>query len=575
MSEIEKNHENQEQIEQIKQIERDKTKQKQKRKIGCLNGCLPGLIVLVLFWWYCVYSPPLRISPETTYITSPKTSDGKYVDYFLAIEERYYPPEMETDNNGYRLIVRAFGDLVGRSGQTTDKETGEIKQNITELLRRQVYEKLGLDPDIKPTLKIESALTFLNKKEKGEKDVEKKSSVKFSREKDYWTIDEFPELKEWLDANNAGIDLIGEAVRKPTFRMPLARVNENVPMIIALDSYHGYNVLREFARAVRNRADYRIGVGDIDGAIYDVMTLHYLGYHTGKHGTIIGTLMGIAISGVASSTAIGANPDHPLTKEQLERWAKELNALPPKITFAETMESERLYVLALTQDQYRGILNVSTYMITVPNGSNDINIWKVWQWCIDINVMLSEINKKYDSFNAGNIYKQPLERMTRNPLAYISVRSRTKQISRGYMNLVVGSVESVDMALQRSECVGNMQLLTLALLMYEKEHGKLPDENWQEAIRPYLGDNPDKLFCCPTSGLADRASTMYRLTKDDKKFILTETELQVDDSNSSGSIKMVTAMHNGGANFAYKNGAVKFISPRQLQKEFLGNTNGR
>ena len=67
-----------------------------------LFAILLGFLYANLFW-----SPPLRISKETTYITEPLTSDGTRVDYFAALEKDCYPPEMKTDDNGYRILVRA------------------------------------------------------------------------------------------------------------------------------------------------------------------------------------------------------------------------------------------------------------------------------------------------------------------------------------------------------------------------------------------------------------------------------------------------------------------------------------
>ena len=127
-----------------------------------------GLILLILavtVWYFCLYAPPLKISPETTYITAPLMSDGKRIDYFRAWEERAYPPEMKTDDNGYRILVRAIGDPVNyekwRRGPNTHERIAEKVD--PEPYRLQVYEKLGLDPNEEPTLKIESAYAYLKK----------------------------------------------------------------------------------------------------------------------------------------------------------------------------------------------------------------------------------------------------------------------------------------------------------------------------------------------------------------------------------------------------------------------------
>ncbi len=87
-----------------------------KKRFGCLArfakyGAVLLVLLAVFVYWNFVRTPRLKISKETTYITEPLTSDGTRVDYFAALEQEFYRPEMKTDDNGYRLIVRALGDV--------------------------------------------------------------------------------------------------------------------------------------------------------------------------------------------------------------------------------------------------------------------------------------------------------------------------------------------------------------------------------------------------------------------------------------------------------------------------------
>ena len=111
------------------------------RKIGCLTYCVVVFILLGTLVWFNFFrsGPPLRISKETTYITEPLTPDGLYVDYFAALQQNFHPPEMQTDDNGYRVVFRALGDF--------NNETRDFLQ----LQKR--YEALGLDAiHDKPTM---------------------------------------------------------------------------------------------------------------------------------------------------------------------------------------------------------------------------------------------------------------------------------------------------------------------------------------------------------------------------------------------------------------------------------------
>ena len=130
-----------------------------KKRFGCLGRFAKyGAVLLVLLgafvYWNFLRTPGLKISKETTYITEPLTSDGKQVDYIGALEQDYYPPEMKTDDNGYRLIVRAMGVAVGDSREdetVVDREASSA----------EIHEKLGLDPSIEPTLTLQEPWDYL------------------------------------------------------------------------------------------------------------------------------------------------------------------------------------------------------------------------------------------------------------------------------------------------------------------------------------------------------------------------------------------------------------------------------
>ncbi len=110
-----------------------------RKRLGCLGRFAKyGAVLLVLLalfvYWNFLRTPRLRISRETTYITQPLTSDGTRVDYFAALEQEVYPPEMKTDDNGYRLIVRALGAAPdGREeNETSWRRRGSCCPNLRE-----------------------------------------------------------------------------------------------------------------------------------------------------------------------------------------------------------------------------------------------------------------------------------------------------------------------------------------------------------------------------------------------------------------------------------------------------------
>jgi len=484
----------------------------QPKKRGCRRGCLITLGVLALlavpFVWFNL-STSLRVSKETTYVLGPMTSDGKRIDYFRAMEERFYPPEMKTDDNGYRLIVRACGATITTEKSVQDMKTLEWKtiEINTEPLRLQVYEKLGLDPNEKPTMKkIESPdgvylLKYDNENPPAEGE---QNQLQKYYQATYWTFDDFPMLKDWYEDNTAGIDLLGEAIRKPAFFVPYAREHENVNIFEALSVLETPQMFRVWARAASARAKYRLGIGDIDGAIDDIITIHLIGRHAGKLGTLVSGLVGVAIEGMGYSIGIGSNPEFPPTKEQIERLVRELDALPPRVTLNEIMESERLFGLAAMQDIYWG--NAPQY----PGGPLPKTLYPVMSLTVDINIALTRLNKVHDSLVIpgatveGKTIEEVMEQSRSwNPLPFFSKRSRTNRIMDMLISLFIPAMQATREAWRRIECAENMQRLTLALLLYEKEHGKLPDGDWREVVKPYLGENAEQYFRCPSHRVVD------------------------------------------------------------------------
>jgi hypothetical protein len=566
----------------------------QPKKRGWRRGCLITLGVLALlavpFVWFNL-STPLRVSKETTYVLGPMTADGKRIDYFRAMEERLYPPEMKTDDNGYRLIVRACGDMVKRTEGCCEDER---ELDCAGLLRKQVYEKLGLDPNEKPTLKkVECLYAHLHKydEENPPAEGEKTQQEKY-RYATFWTFDDFPMLKEWLDENTDVIDLITEAVRKPVFRIPYVRENENTPIFDVVLSGE-VQMMRVWARSAQERANYRLGIGDIDGAIDDIITIHLIGRHSGKQGTLVYSLMGIAVEGMGRAIGIGSNPEFPPTKEQIERLVREMDALPPRATLNEVMLSERLFGLAAMQDIYWG--NVGDPPLDPFWDRSPLEkMLPHMGWTMDINIALTRLNKVHDSLVIpgatieGKTIEEVMEQSRSwNPLPLFSVRSRTNRIMNSMMALFIPAMQAAREAWRRVECDENMQRLTLALLLYEKEHDTLPDGDWREAIQPYLAPHPNPLpagegkkvtvanFRCPSHrGLAEDETTYAMIgnvpnpVASPNQILLVEVTQPQKLGEGDGRIPLGKAdfenalgsNHSGGMNVGMRSGAVRFIA---------------
>ncbi len=454
--------------------------QEEENQGGCLRNCLViGVILFVLFFifvWFMLFRDrPLQISEETTYITEPKTADGKRVDYFKALEERYYPPEMQTDRNGYRMIVRALGPGALEGG-------GFLKA------QRDTYRKLWLPTHFEPTMTFQSPEGFFEVYTKKEGLEDERIDEMRARLERPWTLEEMPMMEPWLEENGPFLDLLGEAVQKPAFAIPFVREDEDELLVEVLLPH--VQTLRSSARALTARAHYRIGTGDIDGAIDDILTLQRLGRKGGRQGFFLSSVIGIANEGRAASIGIASSPEHPPTAEQLRRLRDGWNNAPPRQDFEKCIESERYLVLDSGQALAWNRVTLSRIM-----GSNATWIDKLTSGIgFDWNLVMKRLNENCDTAIRTGATPDP------NPFSpdWLTPHARSELFADMLSNFSIPAFGAAKEAFRRSECSDNFHQIALAMLLYEREHGTLPpawtedDEgnrlhSWRVLLLPYLG----------------------------------------------------------------------------------------
>jgi hypothetical protein len=465
-----------------------------KTRFGYLAGCakygaVPLVLLAVFVYWNFLRTPPLRISNETTYITQPLTADGTRVDYFAALEQELYPPEMKTDDNGYRLIVRALGastNAVWEPEEASDREARAA----------QVYEKLGLDPAVKPTMTFMEPYQFLREYTARE-GLDEKVTLELATKLDQpWTLDDLPMMEPWLEQNGPVLDLVGEAVRKPTFCIPMTGAKD-ATLYADLPFFPEIQTMRSFARMLQARAQYRIATGDIDGAMFDVISCQRLGCHQGSQESLVAILVGIAIRGVATAVGIAAVHESPPSEEQLRHFVAELNAVPVRLDMDRIRRTERYYTLDLLQALAVGQESLAELF------SDWEDVGHLQQFrsgiaaylTVDWNVVMRRINASFDDWE--NIdHRRPPSLLSPGNLLIGKRSERVGDFLAGY---VLPAVQAFREGTRRSDCFGNLQRIALAMLIYERQHGTLPPaytvdasgqplHSWRVLLLPYVGE---------------------------------------------------------------------------------------
>jgi len=570
----------------------------QPKRRGCVRGCLIVFLVLALpYYWIGCHTTRLRVSEETTFVLGPMTSDGKRIDYFRALEERIYPPEMKTDDNGFRVFTRLFGHICLRG----DDLVALLGDGHTEFHRLQKYEKLGLDPDIPPTLTlpVDYQVVLRGFYEALGEEV---PWMEVFRHIDHgmWTLEQFPMLADWIEELDEPLDAIAEASRKPVFAVPLLQSQHSavsdVPQYSSVtdinitDIFISQNdvlLLRRIARLFSTRATYRIGQGDIDGAIDDKLTMYRLGRLISQNGTPTWYVNGKQVfEGMANSIPINANPEHPLTAQQIRRIFDSLDALPPHPPLAEVYTWQRLTGLGTLQARLR---NPRPFFETV--GCCDGMRVVITFFC-DWNAAFRRMNEIYDAMQEPPprvAYRAKVEAMQQlRPFSWeffrqmLTARARGTNLGEIMPVALVEATGDITEATQVTRCASNIHRLALAILLYELEQGTMPDENWVEQIATYLGDNPEQYFSCPANP-SPEGKTTYALVRygddapiDANMVLLVELKEPVPFAEAIVSVdelleqERMGGRHSVGFKFtAYRSGAVLFLPNYMNETELL------
>lgn len=226
-----------------------------------------GILILGLLVFFCLVPFPLRVDESTCGIPGPLKEDGQ-VDYAKAYENMYPERFENQDENGFKMLIEAFGsDVIRGTLIASDVPWEQLPDNpsYSKWFAEDwtlLCQKLSIDPHSKP--KYYRAITFRNRipvflkagylyeheqppgdeslfntpftdPHTGEMiDNYSNLSAKILRKfkEKPWDAEKYPLIAEWLEDYSPLLDLYGEAVRKERF--------EPIPTGRPLNDYHGF-----------------------------------------------------------------------------------------------------------------------------------------------------------------------------------------------------------------------------------------------------------------------------------------------------------------------------------------------
>ena len=454
-----------------------------------------GGIVLVLVaaaaYVNLAHSRALCISRETTYITEPLKSDGKQVDYFAALQKATYPPDIATENNGFRLLVQHLGPSPNTSPEhfasLCDQLGLDAKSIRPDTTYQDPYEYLG---SFCETNTLDQAfLDSLPSDEDSKDDI-----IRLLERLGWpWTLDELPMMAQWLEDNSPALDLMSQAVRKPTFYIPLARSTDEERLYVSDLACSERFQMTLFAHGLEARAHHRVAMGDVDGAIDDIITCKRLGRYV-THGAIADDLMYLAsILGAADGIGIAGALSHPPDRRQLQRLLDAENDLPSAPNVTDMVLHERFLCLDLIQSLAHGETSWEEW------GFTDEPPWSyLTSLGVDWNIVANRCNEFFDEFPASTSSLPYSCTSTKCCVVFMSLRARSEHLADFQLTERLYLCPPMDKLIQCDVCRQRMRRITLAMLLYERDHGTLPPawsvdregnplHGWRVLLLPYLG----------------------------------------------------------------------------------------
>jgi hypothetical protein len=445
-------------------------------------------------------APKLPLGKDTTYVVGPLDKQG-YIDYEAALNAEL-SKGITSETNAKALLIQALGPAPeGGEGLPPEyfkwldipapPKEGQYLLSIYAI----AHDRLGISGE-----RLEALYEFQSRATQRP-----------------WAAKEGAPIVEWLKANEKPLAIVHEAVKRPHYFNPLcSRRKEGQGSNLIGTLLPSVQKCREIASALTCRAMLRLGEGKHDDAWNDIIACHRLGRLMSRGGTLIESLVGIAICQIAHNATLAYLDRADLTSEQAMARLKELRALPPLAPMVAKIDTaERMMGLDAVQNIRRGGGTNGFGLVF----GEDVKLTEEEQKALeklDWTSVLQTMNKWYDRMAAAMRLKDRAAREKAFDKLDEELRAATKGVAGPGMLLklatekdggkVVGkaigdvlmgllspAVRKVQTAHDRIEQAERNLHVALALTAYKKDTGRYPAKLADLAPK-YLAAVPGDVF---------------------------------------------------------------------------------
>jgi type II secretory pathway pseudopilin PulG len=327
-----------------------------------------------------------------------------------------------------------------------------------------------------------------------------------------WTSEQVPLLAEWAKANQAPIDLLVEASRRPRYYAPSETlINNDRDMLVAMLLPMVQNT-RDAGRALSVRAMWHAGEGRPMEAWQDILAIHRLSHLVAQGYTLVEQLVGLALSGIACDCTVTLLDHAELTAEQARQVQRDLAGLPNFAVMARALNTgERL--MALDAFIRMGSGGGGEMFSGMTGGGNDFGNSAFDIVSVDWNLTLRDANRWYDRLVAAAQLSDREARVaalakaeadmellvtetrtaTRLLAGVVSRQQRSQIISSIMLGLFLPALNAAIEAEDRQNTTLELTRLAVALAVYRAEHGSYP-ESIDQLVPAVLERLPVEVF---------------------------------------------------------------------------------
>ena len=429
-----------------------------------------GIIGAYLFWRWVVdggNGGPPTLGEETTAITDPTyvREDGS-ISYVRALND-YRSEGVTAKNNACVDLMRALGPA--------QFAPADWPLAWADVAGREVQPPAG------PFLGA-APLTTDKEFEQYDQSMERP-----------WRDDEFPQLYQYLQTNQAFLDLAVAASQKDHFYFPLIIADRaDVSLIEALLPIA--QGCRELARGLKMRAMNHLSNGRHQACLDDLLATRRIGHLVSQKGLLVEHLVGTAISHMAVESEVAAIESGQLTLAQVNGYLAQLESLPEFNNLAHCVDRvERLCSLdALQSIRYSQADQSAQFASWTGNNEPVVG----WSSSFDLDVSLKILNEFFDDqvevtqadsfaeqMKRGDALEERLTRLqaSSDPVA-VGVqaiaggnRTRGRVMGNSLAMMILPSVTQVCRADTRRIAINRMAYLAFRLEKCRLENGAYPD----------------------------------------------------------------------------------------------------